>query len=119
MATTWPAFCLFLLISGLSRGHGLRAIVSQASEKYLRILKIAWAFWVPVQCAMFALLTAELLVPATCLVGLAWNFILSTLSSRAAPAPIPVATTVSLGGDLNDLSTMADELSIPLQLDTE
>ena len=87
---------LFYLINGLTRGMRLRAIVRDASRKYLNVLRANHVFWIPVQCALFALLAPELLVPVTCLAGVAWNFILSTLSSRRTSAvAVPVAALAS------------------------
>mmetsp|Transcript_76475 Transcript_76475/g.127430 ORF Transcript_76475/g.127430 Transcript_76475/m.127430 type:complete len:210 (+) Transcript_76475:109-738(+) len=75
---------LFYLVNGLARGRSLRAIVAHASRKYLDVLVVNYIFWLPVQCAMFALLVPELLVPVTCIAGIVWNFILSRLTSLTA-----------------------------------
>ena len=76
---------LFFLLSGLAKRTQPCKILSDARSLYVPTLVRNWSFWLPVQCALFALLPAELLVPATCLAGVAWNFILSSLASTAIP----------------------------------
>ena len=66
---------------------------AHASRKYLNVLRANHVFWLPVQCALFALLAPELMVPVTCLAGVTWNFILSTLSSRRTSAVAPALAT--------------------------
>uniref|UniRef100_A0A7S3AQ08 Uncharacterized protein n=1 Tax=Haptolina ericina TaxID=156174 RepID=A0A7S3AQ08_9EUKA len=71
---------MFFLLSGLTRGLGLKAIVAGARQRYLPLLCSNWRFWLPVQTLCFACLTPDLLVPVTCCAGIVWNLILSSIA---------------------------------------
>ncbi len=88
---------LFLLLSGVTRGMGLRSIVAEARRKYVPLLRWNWAFWLPVQCAFFALVPDDLLVPFTCVAGLLWSRVLSTLvyATQHLPALPPARVRVT------------------------
>ena len=73
---------LFLFVSGLVSGQSRSNIVDNVRARYLPILRRNWSFWLPVQCAIFALLAPELFVPAMCLCSFCWNIILSSLAYR-------------------------------------
>jgi len=72
----------YFLVSGMVKGHSPRAIVASARRRYLPLLRRNWAFWVPVQFSFFTLVDPQHLVLATCLAGLAWNALLSSLTYR-------------------------------------
>jgi len=78
---------LFFLLSGLTRGLSARAIVSEVRSKALKLLTTNWRFWLPVQIAIFSCIPPQAVVPATCLAGIAWNVILSSLTYRRATGP--------------------------------
>jgi len=113
---------LFFLLSGLTRGLRLRAIVAEARSKAMPLLISNWRFWLPVQCVIFSCLTPKAVVPATCLAGIAWNVILSSLTySRAqATAPAGVLTQrkrrirARVGGRAPTLFTGVKKVRAPL-----
>ena len=96
---------LFHLVKGLAKGRGPRMCAADLRRQGFALLRIGWAFWLPVQCTLFALCPIELLVTSMAMAGVCWNFILSTLSNRGhaqratvavtAPAPLPLAEVSS------------------------
>ena len=82
---------LFFLLSGLSRGMGLQSTFMDARRNYVPFILSNWRFWLPVQAVLFACVSAEFLVLATCLAGVVWNFILSSLTYRKRASSIALA----------------------------
>ena len=106
---------LFLCVSGFVTGQSRSNIVDNARARYLPILRRNWSFWLPVQCAIFALLAPELFVPAMCLCSLCWNVMLSSLAYRPpevvrAMATLEEVRAESLVGAMAEEKMMAEKV---------
>lgn len=86
---------LFLLMSGMFAGRTIQQTLTDAHAKFWPLVKRNWSFWLPVQCALFALAPQHLLVPLMCLCSVAWNYILS-MAALSAPVPVPVPVVVEM-----------------------
>ena len=65
-------------------------------RKYLPLLHRNWLFWLPTQTVFFAVLAPEFLVPITCMAGVVWNVILSSLAYRGVRVPAAAAAAAEL-----------------------
>jgi len=83
---------LFFAITGAVQGLDRSQSLDRVRKQFVPLTIRNWKFWIPSQFVQFAYLPLELQVPFTCVMGLAWNIILSAAAGSARePDAEPVA----------------------------
>jgi hypothetical protein len=77
---------LFFAVTGAVQGLTTEQSLARARSQFGYLTLRNWSFWVPAQFCQFAFLDLEWQVPYTCVMGLAWNIILSAWAGDARVA---------------------------------